>query len=193
MSKTKAIIIGVIVLLFFSMGVTIQTLSRKYQQEKADRERLWQNNLALTAQNLQHKKVIYTKNEFMRILSDSLKKTLDDLAIKPKTVTKIVERVVIDRVTDTIKVPVTPTSDLTWSISDTDKCWIWKAELEMIDDYPEIERTLFEYRNKTMDYFYSYRPHKFLCIRYGKKQIKQITVPECGEATEKIIEVIKNK
>lgn len=197
MSKIKAIIIGVIVLLFFSMGVTIQVLSRKYKAEKADRERLWQNNLALTAQNMQYTKLLFTKDEFIQQMSDTLKKALNDLKIKPKTITKIVERTITDRVVDTVEVEVevNPIADLSWSIQDTAKCWTWKAELEMIDNYPEIHRTYFEYENKTTDYFYKTKVRdenrKFLFWHLKKKVIKQVTVPKCGEATEKTIEIIK--
>ena len=191
MSKVKAIIVGVIVVLFFSMGVTIRHFYKSHKYEKARAERLWQNNLELSAKDRQHTKVIYSKEEFIKILSDSLKTALNDLKIKPKTVTKIVERVITDRDTIEVEVSVNPLAELSWTVQDSGKCWRWEAELAMVDDFPDIDRTLFEYRNKTMDYYYWYRPKKFLWFHYGKKKIKQVTVPECGQANEKIIEVIK--
>jgi hypothetical protein len=190
MSKTKAIIYGVIVLLFFSMGVTIQVLSRKYKAEKADRERLWQNNLNLTAENKQYSKIVYTKDEFIQLLSDSLKTALKSLKIKPKEVTKIVYRYIID--IDTVDRPVFVDYKKThWMLSDTGKCFTWSAMAFLSDTTLKVTRTDFVYENQTTDYFYAVRPKKFLFIRYGKKIVKQITVPKCGESSEKVIEILK--
>jgi len=190
MSKTKAIIYGVIVLLFFSMGVTIQVLSRKYKAEKADKERLWQNNLNLTAENKQYSKIVYTKDEFIQLLSDSLKTALKSLEIKPKEVTKIVYRYIID--IDTVDRPVFVDYKKThWMLSDTGKCFIWNGMAFLSDTTLKVTRTDFVYENQTTDYFYAVRPKKFLFIRYGKKIVKQITVPKCGESSEKVIEILK--
>jgi len=190
MSKIKAIIIGVIVVLFFSMGVTIQVLSRKYQDEKANRERLWQNNLNLTAENRQYTKLIFTKDEFIRQMNDSLKTALESLKIKPKEVTKIVYRYITD--IDTVdKVVFVDYRKTHWQVSDTGKCFTWSAMAFLSDTLLKITRTNFNYSNSTVDYFYQSRPKKFWFIHYGKKKIKQVTVPRCGETTEKTIEIIK--
>lgn len=190
MSKVKAIIIGVIALLFFSMGVTIQVLNRKYKAEKADRERLWANNLNLTAENRQYSKVIYTKDEFIQLLSDSLKTSLFALKIKPKEVTKIVYRYITD--IDTVnKVVFVDYRKTHWQISDTGKCFTWSGMAYLSDTTLKVIRDNFEYSNQTTDYFYQSRPRKFLFIRFGKKTVKQVTVPRCGNASEKVIEIIK--
>lgn len=191
MSKAKAIIFGVIVLLFFSMGVTIQQLSRNNRQLKADKERLWNNNLAISAENRQYIRLIYTKDEFIRVMSDSLKSALDSLKIRPKEVTKIVYKYITD--IDTVEKPVyvTQFANYKWAIADTGQCFVWKGTAILTDDSLNVKRTYFSYQNSTTDYYYQIRPHKFWFLRWGKKQIKQVTVPKCGTSTEKIIEVIK--
>lgn len=190
MSKIKAIIIGVVVLLFFSMGVTIQVLNRKYKQEKANRERLWQNNLNLTAENRQYTKLIFTKDEFIRQMSDSLKIALESLKIKPTEVTKIVYRYITD--IDTVdRIVFVDYRKTHWLVSDTGKCFTYEAMAFLSDTLLKITRTNFNYSNQTTDYFYQSRPKKFWFIKYGKKKIRQVTVPKCGITTEKTVEIIK--
>ncbi|HBI36890.1 MAG TPA: hypothetical protein DDY71_04545 [Spirochaetia bacterium] len=190
MSKVKAIIIGSIILIFFSMGVTIQVLSRKYRAEKADKERLWQNNLELSAKDRQYSKIIYSKDEFIQIQSDSLKQALNDLKIKPKEVIKIIYRTITD--IDTIDREVFVDYRKThWMVSDTGKCFTWSAMAFLSDTTLKVTRTDFSYENQTTDYFYQSRPKKFLFIRYGKKKVRQVTVPKCGNSTEKVIEILK--
>lgn len=190
MSKVKAIIIGVIVLLFFSMGVSIQILSRKYQQEKADKERLWNNNIELSAKGRQQSALIYTKGEFIRVISDSLRTALNELKIKPKEVTKIIYRTITD--IDTVDRPIYVDYRRThWMVADTGKCFTWSGMAYLSDTTLKVIRDNFEYSNQTTDYFYQSRPRKFLFIRFGKKTVKQVTVPRCGNASEKVIEIIK--
>jgi hypothetical protein len=190
MSKVKAIIIGVIVLLFFSMGVSLQILSRKYQAEKADKERLWNNNIELSATGRQQSALIYTKDEFIRVISDSLKAALKELKIKPTEVTKIIYRTITD--IDTVDRPVYVDYRKThWMIADTGKCFTWSGMAFLSDTILKVTRTNFNYSNGSVDYFYQSRPKKFLFIRYGKKKIRQVTVPRCGSVSEKTIEIIK--
>jgi hypothetical protein len=191
MSKLKLILIVAGVVIFMSMGVTIQVLSRKYQAEKSDRERLWQNNLALTSGNRHQVNLLYQRDEFISQLSDSLKSALNSLKIKPTEITKIIYRTITDKTIDTVLVEVNPISEMSWSVSDSGKCWAWKGDLEMIEGNPELSRTFFEYNNQTVDYFYQSRPKKFLFIHYGKKKVRQVTVPRCGETYEKTIEIVK--
>ena len=190
MSKFKIYLIIAGVLIFFSMGITIQVLSRKYSQEKSDRERLWSNNLALTASNRQYTNLLYSRDEFIRIMGDSLTMALSALKIKPKEVTKIIYRTITD--IDTIDRPVFVDYRKTyWMIADTGKCFTWSGMALVSDTTLKVTRTDFNYSNNTVDYFYQSRPKKFLFIRYGKKKIRQVTVPKCGDIHEKIIEIIK--
>ncbi len=190
MSRFKAILIGVIVLAFFILGVTVQQLTKRLQEEKADKERLWQNNLELTAKDKQHTKIIYSKDEFIQLLTDSLKSTLKSLSIKPKEVTKIIYRTITD--IDTVDRPVFVDYRKThWMIADTGKCFIWQGMAFLSDTTLKVTRIDFSYENRTTDYYYAVRPKKFLFIRYGKRVIKQVTVPRCGSASERVIEIIK--
>jgi hypothetical protein len=190
MSKVKAVIIVVIVLLFFSMGVSIQILSRKYQQEKSDKERLWNNNIELSATGRQQSALIYTTDEFIRVISHSLRTALDELKIKPKEVTKIIYRTITD--IDTVDRPVYVDYRRThWMVADTGQCFIWSGMAFLSDTILKVTRTDFNYSNRSVDYFYQSRPKKFLFIRYGKKKIRQVSVPACGSVSEKTIEIIK--
>ena len=190
MSKVKIYLIIAGVLIFFSMGITIQILSRKYKAEKADRERLWSNNLNLTAENRQYTKLIYSKDEFIHLINDSLKTALKSLRIKPKEVTKIIYRTITD--TDTVDQPIFIDYRKThWMIADTGKCFIWLGMALVSDTTLKVTRTDFNYSNNTVDYFYQSRPHRFLFIHWGKKKIRQVTVPKCGDVYEKVIEILK--
>jgi hypothetical protein len=192
MNKVKAIAIFVAAVIFVSMGIALKIYIQKYQQEKADRERLWSNNLQLFAENRQYIKLVYSKDEFIRVMSDSLRSALDSLKIKPKQVNKIVYRTITEKDTVVKEVPVVQTSYHTWLVSDTGKCFIWSGNVTILsEDSVNVKRTAFSYHNETADYFYQTRPHKFLFIRWGKKTIKQVTVPKCGTAREKVIEIIK--
>ena len=190
MTKCKAIALFVAAVIFVIMGVTIQALSRKYKAEKADKERLWQNNLELSAKERTYIHLVYTKDERILWLNDSLKTALKSLSIKPKEVTKIVYRYITD--IDTVDRPVYVDYRKThWMVSDTGNCFTWSGMAFLSDTTLKVTRTEFYYQNQTTDYFYQSRPHKFLGIRYGKKKVRQLTVPVCGTASEKVIEILK--
>ena len=172
------------------MGVSIQILSKNLKQEKADKERLWHNNIELLAQNQKQTALIFTKDEFMKVISDSLRNALDSLKIKPKQVTKIIYKYITD--IDTVdKLVFVDYRKTDWLVSDTGKCFTWSGMAYLSDTTLKVIRDNFEYSNQTTDYFYQSRPRKFLFIRFGKKTVKQVTVPRCGNASEKVIEIIK--
>lgn len=191
MSKVKAIIFGVLVLLFFGMGVAIQQLAKSNKANKDRGDRLWNNILNYKADSAQYLYEIYTQKEFTRVISDSLRDALDSLKIRPKEVQKIIYRYITD--IDTVEKPVYvyPEIKNNWLITDTGQCFVWKAKAILTDTTLNVKRTEFSYHNSTTDYYYVVRPHKFLCFRWGKKQIKRVAVPKCGTASESIIEVIK--
>jgi hypothetical protein len=145
--------------------------------------------LNLTAENKQYSKIVYTKDEFIQLLTDSLKTALNALQIKPKEVTKIVYRYITD--IDTVdRIVFVDYRKTHWLVSDTGNCFTWSAMAFLSDTTLKVTRTDFTYANQTTDYFYAVRPKKFLFIRYGKKIVKQITVPKCGSASEKVIEIL---
>ena len=188
MSRIKAIIIFAIAIIFVAMGVSIQVLSKNLKQKKADNERLWANNMELYAQNRQNTALIYTKDEFNRIISDSLKNALNSLKIKPKEVTKVIYKYItdIDTIDRLVYVDYRKTH---WMVSDTGKCFTWSARAFLSDTTLNIIRTDFTYTNNISDYYYQRRPHKILFISFGKRVIKHVTVPECGTAREEVIEI----
>lgn len=190
MSKLKAIAIFIIAIIFVAMGVSIQVLSRKYKAEKSNRERLWQNNIELTAENRQYTNLLYSRDEFIKTMTDSLKTALNALKIKPKTIEKIIYRTITD--IDTVdKVVFVDYRKTHWLVSDAGKCFTWSAMAFLSDTTLKVIRTDFSYQNGSVDYFYQSRAKKFLFIRYGKKKIRQVTVPVCGSVYEKTIEIIK--
>lgn len=194
MTKLKAIAIFIIAIIFVAMGVSIQILSKNLKQERADKERLWSNNMELSSANWQYQKLVYTRDEFIKIQDAKLKQALDSLKIKPKSIEKIVYRTITEKDTVVKEVPVYLLTKDKWFVSDTGKCFTWSGVVTVLsDDSINVKRTGFYYQNETTDYFYQERKHKFLGIRFGKKQVKQVTVPKCGTATERVIEIIKNK
>jgi hypothetical protein len=113
------------------------------------------------------------------------------LKIKPKQVEKIVYVDVFTH--DTIKVPVPAeiTGPDRWKITDTGKCFKWSANAFKQGDSLKIQRTLFEYNNRTTEVYYRKRPHKFLFIHYGKWQYISEISSECGQPVQKTFNFIK--
>lgn len=149
MSKVKAIIIGIIVLLFFSMGVTIQVLNRKYKAEKADRERLWANNLNLTAENRQYSNLQYTLKEFKASMStkiDSILKVAEIASKQVKTVTTI-NNYYIDSSKTIIKPEaVMSKTDTIYPFVDTKNCFTIAGYMKIVSDKPELTIQKREYK-----------------------------------------------
>lgn len=190
MPKVKIILIIAGILLFFSMGVTIQTLSKKYKAEKADKERLWNNNMQLQAEKRTQLALIYTQKEFTRLISDSLKHALDSLKIKPKQVIKIIYRTLtdIDTVNHTVFVDYRKTH---WLVSDTGNCFVWSGMAFLSDTTLKVTRTDFKYENSLPELYWTERPHRFLFIKWGKRKVKHITSPKCGGISQETIIEIK--
>lgn len=191
MTRLKAIAIFIVAIIFVAMGVSIQVLSKNLKQERADKERLWSNNMELLSANWQYQKLIYTKDEFIKVQDAKLKQALDSLKIKPKSIEKIIYRTITEKDTVVKEVPVYVLDKNQWQFVDTGACYIYKGVVFYTGDSIKVHKTEFSYQNETTDYFYQQRPHKFLFVRFGKKQVKQVTVPKCGTANERVIEIIK--
>ena len=191
MTKIKAIAIFAVAIIFVAMGVSIQILLKNLRQERSDKERLWHNNMELSSANWQYQKLVYTKDEFIKVQDAKLKQALDSLKIKPKSIEKIIYRTITEKDTVVREIPVLQITKQQWQFTDTGACYIYKGVVFYTGDSIKVHKTEFSYQNETTDYFYQERKHKFLGIRFGKKQVKQVTVPKCGTATERIIEIIK--
>jgi len=112
------------------------------------------------------------------------------LKIRPKEVIKWVDRIVTEKITDTVEVESTILQNMTWHLADGDKCWRWEGEAELNDLDLDVKRTLFEYRNKSTEVYWWQR-RKFLGLRIGRKDYYQKVLPECGEILTRSIEIRK--
>ena len=189
MSKLKAITIFAVAIIFVAMGVSIQILSKNLKQERADKKRLWHNNMELSSSNWQYQKLIYTRDEFIKVQDAKLKQALDSLKIKPKSVEKIVYRTITEKDTVVREIPVLQIANKQWQFVDTGACYIYKGVISYIDDSIHVKKTDFSYDNGTQQFFYGQRPHKFLFFKWGKREVNQITVPKCGTVSERVIEI----
>lgn len=188
--KTYLILAGVLIIL--SLAVTNYLNTQRYLKEKAERIRQENNVAELLKKDKANIALNLTQSEYISSLSSENESLLKQLQIKPKTVVKFVEREVIIKDTVVKEVPVYKTAYNQWHISDSDKCWRWEADAYLWNDSLKIDRTLFDYRNKTSDVFYKKRVFKlwFIEIYSGKKIIQQ-TSSECGEVNTKTVQVIK--
>lgn len=188
--KTYLILAGVLIIL--SLAVTNYLNTQRYLKEKAERIRQENNVAELLKKDKANIALNLTQSEYISSLSSENESLLKKLQIKPKTVVKFVEREVIIKDTVVKEVPVYKTAYNQWHISDKDKCWRWEADAYLWNDSLKIDRTLFDYRNKTSDVFYKKRVFKlwFIEIYSGKKIIQQ-TSSECGEVNTKTVQVIK--
>lgn len=194
MNLTKVKNYGICALaVFLLVSVYFQKVERnKRIKWEADYKRLWENYVQIQESNRKSLSLVYSQKEFLNVLNDSLKKELHNLKINPKTVTKIVEKEVIVRDTVKEKVPVYITGPDQWHIKDSDKCWLWEADAYLWNQDLVIDRTKFEYTNKTTDVYHRKLKFKFLGLKfYSKKEIVQTSTSECGESKTTEINILK--
>lgn len=188
--KTYLIIAGILIVL--SLVVTNYLNHKKYLREKAERIRQENNVAELLAKDKANMDLNLKQAEYLKYLSAENEALLKQLQIKPKTVVKFVEREVIIKDTVVKEVPVYVTGYRQWHIKDSGECWKWEADAYLINDSLNIDRTLFDYRNKTRDIFVKKLKFKFLFIKiYSGKEINQVTIPECGEEIRRTVNIIK--
>jgi hypothetical protein len=191
MKNLKWYIYGSIAVFFLILLAENRIQSNKIAKQKADIERIEANNFQLMSDAHQQTTLYLTQKE----ITGQLKRQCDSLAkalkIKPKQIEKIVE--VTNTIHDTVRVsvPVTITGKDTWKITDKGDCFIWSADAFKIGDSLKINRTSFEYDNKTTEVFYRERPFRFLFIKYGKWVYKEKIDAKCGNSTEKVFKFIK--
>lgn len=185
---------GLIVLAVFCLILAwqVQVNIKKYKAEKANRERLWNNNMQLIGENRSQINLVYTQKEWIRKVSAKYDSVLNVLKIVPKQVTKIVEKTVT--VTDTVekRVPVFIAGQNFWKIKDSGPCFKWQADAFLKEDSLEINRTLFDYKNKTIDVFSRKLKCKFLFFKfYSRKEVVMQSVSECGDSYTKTVSIIR--
>jgi hypothetical protein len=181
MKNLKLYFYAFIALFLIGAVVKINVQKKKIEKRDAEIDRITRNNYELMNDRDNQMELVLKEKE----VSGKIKIERDSLAvlyaIKPKFITKIVT---IDNSThDTILVPVPAinTGLNTWDITDSGNCFKWAGNALKIGDSLKVERTLFEYNNKTTQTFYKKRPYKFLFIKYGKWDYVQKIDSECGE------------
>ena len=190
MSNILKYVIGTLIVFLLLLAWQFQLVNKRYKQEKADRIRLEENVKQLLAEKQQDIALILTQKEITGKVLKERDSLANALKIRPKQIIKYVDRIIREKTTDTIEVEVNSLTDITWKLSDGDKCWKWEADAELIDFDLNINRTLFEYSNKTSEVYWFERK-RILFFRIGKKQYFQKSMPQCGTVSTRSIEIKK--
>jgi hypothetical protein len=181
MKNLKLYFYAFVALFLIGAVVTINIQKNKIEKRDAEIDRITRNNYELMNDRDNQVELVLKEKE----VSGKIKIERDSLAvlysIKPKFITKIVTIDNYTRDTVKIEVPVTIIGKDTWNITDSGNCFKWAGNALKIGDSLKVERTLFEYNNKTTQTFYKKRPYKFLFIKYGKWDYVQKIDSECGE------------
>jgi hypothetical protein len=158
-------------------------------EESRDREQLNVFNLLNSQQHYEH--LMVTAKEAMKMKDLKIDSQTKALGIKPTQLIRIQKE--IQTVHDTIPklIPVERTGPATWKISDSGQCWSWKATARLQDDSLRIQRTDYRNDNEITNTFYRVRPHRFLCIKYGKWINTMKSTSKCGDTKMTEIEFIK--
>lgn len=190
MSKIKNYIIGGLITFVLILAFQTWQKDRRITELSSEVERLDNNIKQLLAENQQQTALILTKDEFIVSMTDSVETLLKALKIRPKQVVKYIEREVKEVIRDTVEVESTWLKDVTWKLSDKDKCWRWEAEATLNELDLDVNRTFFEYKNASTDIYYWQRK-KILFLKIGKKEYYQKHLPECGTESVREITIIK--
>lgn len=190
MSKVKNYIIGGLFVFLVILALQLRIKSNRITELSSEVERLNNNIEQLLVQNKSQTSLVLTQQEWLRVSADSIQKLLKSLAIKPKQVVKYVEREVKQVIRDTVEVESEWLKDITWKLTDKDKCWRWEAEATLNELDLDINRTFFEYQNASTDIYYWQRK-KILFLKIGKKEYFQKHLPECGTESIREITIIK--
>ncbi len=187
--KWYIIAIGVLVLIVFTVWFNL--LLKRNETLRLENTRLTDNQNQLIARTSNYEKLVLTYKEAERqniIRIDSLSKLVK---AKPKEITKIVEKIItqVDTVDRLIQINIIGKD--TWKISDKGECFLWQGIAKLKEDSLNVTRTLFKYENKTDDIFWQRRKHKFLGIRFGKKETFQESKSQCGESFTREVNIIK--
>ena len=189
--KLKFIAIGLVVLFIAGLTVTVNIQQTQIKKKDAENARLQFNQLELSKENTELTSLTLRKDEVIgryKITLDSLSEAYE---VKPKQIVRYIERVITEKVTDTVRVYVTEVNQDNWLLSDTGKCFIYEADVYLTNQNLEVWRSNFEYENTTTDVYYKIRPRKFLFLKFGKWQYRHDVNSECGESYTKEVTFIK--
>lgn len=190
MTKVKNYIIAGLFVFLLIASAQVYFKTNQITELSSEVERLELNIQNLIAENKQQTNLILTQEEWLVLSADSIQKLLRTLAIKPKQVIKYIEREIKEVIRDTIEVESEWLKDVTWGLSDGDECWQWRAEANLDGLDLNVNRTFFEYDNKSTDIYYWQRK-KVLFLRIGKKEYFQKQIPKCGTESVREITIVK--
>jgi hypothetical protein len=197
--------IFILMVLFLLVCSTLLFISKnsfesRYISEKEAREVL-QNSISKIFASCSHTEALLLNEKKLsaRYLSekDSLAKLLKKArkpVLKPVEVIQDNDSIQPEDVDAVIEWPdeVDLYSEVSWSITDTGKCWTWKADAFIVEGDLDIQRTSFDYKSKVTDTIFFNRS-KILFLRIGKRQYFQKSVPECGIGTIKPVKMFKRR
>lgn len=188
--KIKSILIALVVIFVTGLLLKVRIQAGKIDRLETDNTRLDSNIRNLLYENIQITNLVLSQKEVTGKVKRERDSLAKELEVKPKQITKVVT--ITNTVHDTIKesIPVYITGQDTWQIADSGECWKWAANAFKQGDSLKVERTLFEYNNKTTQTFYKKAPHIWF-IRIGKWRYLQRISSNCGEPKLQSIEFIK--
>lgn len=200
MTKIVRYIIGGLIFFLLILAWQGWSLKNRLDQAKRDIDRLQENQKQLLDEKNNNQVIIQTKNEFISTLTSEKDSLLKELNIRPKTVTKIVERIEKQIVKDTVLLEVDKYKDMGWRLKDSIKvdnfvCMRYEADV-WLDGYDlGAQRTRYENYDKTIEVCHRRLKWKFLFIRvYEKDKVDIVSKSTCGkEAQTKTIEIIRGK
>jgi hypothetical protein len=182
----SAIIVAAIIV---AAIVIICTQNKKIVNLRAEKIRLIANVDQLLDESSEYATLFLTQREALKQKSLKIDSISDLLKIKPKTITKIVFKEIIQHDTVKVQIPAAQINDTTWKFTDAGDCFVYKGEVTLSDNKVGVKRTGFDYHNEIIDTFFWRR--KFWI--FSKKKYFTESVATCGGASTKEINIIRKK
>jgi hypothetical protein len=191
MNKINIYLIGAAIVIFCAAVMAANLYRQRFLQQRDRADRLLENQSQLLQRSASYKKLYITHKELADTKDARIDSLLSELKVKPKHVTRYVERwhhtvdTIIKR--DTL---VVLADKYTWPFVDTSSCFIFAGNV-LIGENVVLEVTRREYTNQTTEVAYLERSKKFLGIRYGPLSAKIYVKNTCGADQIRDIEVVK--
>jgi hypothetical protein len=192
--KTKIIIILTIVgsILIGSLFVSIRIIAN---QNKAI-ARLEQNQANLLTKEDVNTIVLLTTKELKETMSKELDSTLKANGIKPGQVTDVTNVYNTYNNYDTTVIhpdPVIINKDTIYPVDNTVDCFTIKGYMQILAEKPVLTITERNYADSISMIGYWKRPHKFLFIKWGKKQNFIEASSKCGDVKVQKVDIVKKR
>lgn len=194
MAKVKNWTILILTVFVLITAWQLKSMTDKRNSERSDKEQWQSNYMEANKTARENKNIVLKQKEFLSQKDDRIYRLIDSLNIKPKTVTKYVERVIIQHETDTINVVTEKIATGVYKISDSGPCFTWTGIATIAEGSPlEIKRTGFDYQNKFKEITINRTlKGKFLFFKvWDKKKADVKIIPECGDEVIKTVNIIK--